>query len=102
MRKECVYEEEWERIQRLQGTIEKLEQKLQRLQNASASSPSKGKKSASTRPDRSGVYLSQRWLVPLSSHCAAVGLFPSTQRRNPRPLCVFRCLYALLSKSCDP
>lgn len=31
MRKECVYEEEHERIIRLQGTVAKLEQKLKRL-----------------------------------------------------------------------
>lgn len=31
MRKECVYEEEHERIMRLQGTVAKLEQKLKKL-----------------------------------------------------------------------
>ncbi|KAG8997162.1 hypothetical protein FRB93_000448 [Tulasnella sp. JGI-2019a] len=34
MTKECVYEEEWERVKRLQGQVHKLERKLEALQGA--------------------------------------------------------------------
>ncbi|KAG8846089.1 hypothetical protein FRB96_002068 [Tulasnella sp. 330] len=34
MGKECIYEEEWERVKRLQGQVNKLEKKLEALQGA--------------------------------------------------------------------